>query len=268
MWRAQYRASCLQDALCRVTSTVLTRRNAEVTEWALVATADLPLGTFLGFYAGDVSTEARESLYSAQVGRVYIYPFEDEARITAPQRAARPLACMNEPAEGACANCCMVVQDFLPDEVIGVGPPTARFYRGLACFTCKAVARGEPLTWHYGRSYEAHRRAQGYRAGAPCELLTQGAPFLPDASQGVLARMPRVSQECVWPVFGAQQSERLPSRRRKKKKKRGSDDDSDTDSSGSGHMPKYTPRAESRAERLQRRRLPVPHAPSTSLPLQ
>ena len=65
MWRAQYRASCLPGALYRVASTVLTRRNAEVTEWALVATADLPLGTFLGFYAGDVSTEARDGAHRA-----------------------------------------------------------------------------------------------------------------------------------------------------------------------------------------------------------
>ena len=154
----------VHEGLHRVASTVLRRRNREVTEWALVATRDLPRGTFLGFFAGEVSTEARESLYAATVGHVHIYPFADEARITPAERARRPLASMNEPAEGDTANCFMVVQDLLPDEVLG--PAGARLYRGLACFTCRDVARDEELTWHYGASYEPHRRRQGYVAGA------------------------------------------------------------------------------------------------------
>lgn len=255
MWSAQYRAACLQSSLFRVVTTRLVRKNREVTEWTLVANADIPKGVFIGFYGGDMSTEEKESLYGVKVNHVFIYPFADESSISMEHRQTRPLANMNEPLPDDYANCCMIVQDFLPNEVSGApdDTPAPRFFRGLACFTCKPIKQGEELTWHYGRSYEGHRRAQGYDAGRPCKALIDREIFIPSHSHGVLRVMERVPHTCLFPVSGNLKSERISISVSKRKRRATSDDESDTSSSGSGHIPKYTPNNESRQARLERR---------------
>ena len=248
MWSAEYRSACMRDGLYRVVPHTFVRRNVEITEWSLVANVDLPKGTFLGFYSGAFDTEERESLYAAKVDDIYIYPFPNEQNISVQQRHARPFANMNEPAVHSYANCCMIVQDFLPSEVVGV-EGDAKFFRGLACFTCEDVRAEDHLTWHYGRSYEAHRQSQGYEAGQPCKALVEEEVFVPSNSEGVLRYVAQVSRECVFPVFGTRKSERIP---QKKRRRRESSDD-DSSSSGSGHIPKYVPKKETRTERLARR---------------
>ena len=145
-----------------------------------LANVDIPKGSFVGFYTGTFSTEQVESLYAAQVDDMFIYPFADERAITVFDRNRRPLANMNEPLEHTHANCCMIVQDFLPHEVLDV-PHTedsARFFRGLVCFTCEDVKKEQELTWHYGRHYASHREQEGYKAGKPCKALLDKEVFM------------------------------------------------------------------------------------------
>lgn len=255
MWPAQARASCFRSGMYEVKQETMVRRNMHIVEWSLVATRHIPTGTFLGFYSGEFSDHSKRSVYAARLGNFHIYPFPDEDNITQEQRVNRPFANMNEPNLHEFANCCMVVQDFSHGEVENVSQipnhETARFFRGLACFTCSDVQQGDSLTWYYGPSYDAHREQRGYVAGKQCRNLIDKVEFIPSASQAVLEVTTQVPHTCVIPVFGQKVSERFKLER--KKRKRGeSSDDSDTNSSGSGHIPKYTPSG-SRDERLRRR---------------
>lgn len=257
MWASEYRALCLvNDIPFRVEQTSLKKRNVDVTEYSLVATKDMTIGTFLGFYTGEFSQNVRTSLYAAQLNHVHIYPFPNEDEITLSQRESRPFANMNEPRENTEANCCMILQDFSHDEVefpTDFDPETvrnARFFRGLACFTCANVRNGDELTWHYGASYEQHRSSVGYKVGHPCRLLVENTAFLPDNSQGVLQVMHRVQFACVIPIYGLSKSPRFPLPKKRKRK----NSSESTSSSGSGHIPKYDPTKSNRTDRLNARK--------------
>ena len=254
MWQGEYRSNCIRNGLYDISSTTLVKKNEETQQWTLKAVIDIPTSVFLGFYTGEYSTDTRESLYSAQVNHIFIYPFPDEDNITEEQRKHRPFANMNEPVYGEYANCCMIVQDFKHDEIDGLveGDEKALFFRGLACFTCADVKEGDALTWYYGKTYEPNRQQQGYKSGQPCELLTEGAAFIPPNSSGVLSLTPRVSRACVIPIYRQHKSERFRVVKRKKKRD-ASDDSPDTDSSGSDHIPKYKPNTTTRSERHDNR---------------
>ena len=145
---------------------------------------------------------------------MHIYPFRDESKITLDQRRNRPLANMNEPSVGRYANCCFLPQDFKHDEVEGVenisGHNAARFFRGLACFTCEYVAKNEQLTWHYGNAYAPNRKEQGYEVGKPCLLLLEKQPFIEENSKSVLSVIPKVPYTYLIPVTGLRKSSRFP----------------------------------------------------------
>ena len=259
MWPAEQRAAQFPSGLYRVQQTKLMRRNVERIEWSLVANCDIPLGTFLGFYTGDHEETYRESLYAADLANIYIYPFKNESNITEEERKSKPFANMNEPNAGDYANCCFVNQDFDHREVEGVenipNYDIARFFRGLACFTCDDVKRGQELTWHYGKLYQANREEQQYEAGKPCVLLLHHEEFIPGNSQGVLSIMSKVPHTCLVAVTGLKKSNRFPLPRKKRRKKRDSSDDEDDSSSlESEDEPKYKPsETETRADRLKRR---------------
>ena len=243
---------CNRADVFRVSTKTVRLRNVEKTEWSLVAQTFIPSNTFLGFYTGVFDTHERESLYSVKIDSIFIYPFENESAITHDERLRHPFANMNEPDANTYANCCMIIQDFDCSEVDnGNADPRVRFYRGLACFTCKDIEENEELTWHYGKSYEENRLLQGYEAGWPCEKLLQKLIFIPSNSSGVFKYLPKVPLHCVFPIYGTHKSERFKKTKRKRKKT--SDDDSDTSSSGSGHIPKYVASTEGREERLARR---------------
>ena len=228
--------------LVKVVPIKLKKRNADVTEWSVQAKIDIPLGTFIGFYTGEFSHTPRKSLYAAQVDEMLIYPFADENNITTGDRHAHPLANMNEPVRGSSANCCMLIQDFSADEVLG-SALDARFYRGLACFTCEAVKAGAELTWFYGKTYQEHRQNEGYEAGTECKLLAQQIKFIPENSEGVLSVMSKIPLNCVFavPIESKRKSNRFPLRKKRRKRAESSEDDVDSSSSGSGHLPKYDP---------------------------
>ena len=224
MWRGEYRSNCIRNGLYDISSTTLVKKNEETRQWTLKAVIDIPIGIFLGH------------------------------NITDEQRKNRPFANMNEPLAGENANCCMIVQDFKHDEIDGLveGDDKALFFRGLACFTCADVKTGDDLTWYYGKAYEENRQQQGYDAGKPCELLTQRVAFIPSNSTGVLSFMPRVSRDCVIPMYRQHKSDRFKLKKRRRKKG-DSSDSPDTDSSGSGHIPKYRPNTTTRSERHNNR---------------
>ena len=265
MWVSEYRAICLMDSLYRVSQATFHRRNVEVTEYSLVATKDIPVGTFIGYYTGDFSQSVRLSMYAAKLNHMHIYPFVNEEAITFRERESRPLANMNEPSAGNRANCCMLIQDFRHNEIEFASESEAdelkkaRFFRGLACFTCADVKSGEELTWYYGSSYESIRRVQGYKAGTPCQKLIENEAFILENSETVLRVMPRVQYACVIPIYGANKSSRfeLSPKPPKRKRKLGSESESSGSSSGSDHIPKYDPTKSNRTDRLsvrQRRR--------------
>lgn len=247
-WPAQNRASCLVRGLYEVQYSLITKRNLETFEWSLVATRDLAVGTFLGFYSGRACMDCTErTVYGLKVTSAFVLlPFDDERNITFAEREARPLACMNEPTRGETANCCMVPQDFARDEVDGVAQladhEKARYFRGIACFTCREVQAGEELTWHYGPSYAPHREEAGYEVGADCPERFENDP------RRLLRAMRRVPHTCVVPVWGALHSQRFGRRSAFRPR---------TDegwSSGSGHAAEYVPDPLSREERLRKRR--------------
>lgn len=251
------RVSQITFNMHKVQPTIVRRRNIEITEWSLVATHDIAVGTFIGFYTGDFDDTYRDSLYAAKIDSMHIYPFKDESNISIDERKNRPLANMNEPSVGTYANCCFVPQDFKHDEIEGVqnipGHKAARFFRGLACFTCENVKKNEELTWHYGNAYAPNRKEQGYEVGKPCLLLLEKQHFIEDDSRSVLSVLPKVPYTCLIPVTGLRKSPRFPLPK-KKRRRNGSDDESeDESSSGSGHEMKYKPDANSRNARLERR---------------
>ena len=261
MWSAEYRAASIQNSdvetlshLYRVNTSILLKKNIQVIEWSLIANMDLEKGTFLGFYTGEFTTEQKSSIYSAQVDDILIYPFENEQNITEEERNLRPFANMNEPKVNRFANCCMIPQDFLHNEVSNVPAHEmhAHFFRGLACFTCDNITKGEELTWYYGKSYESHRQHQGYMAGKACKAIIEKEIFIPSNSQGVLQILSKVSRDCVFPVFKLRKTERISTKKRQRKQE---SDDSESSSSGSGHIPKYVPKQESRDVRRERRNL-------------
>lgn len=264
IWPSQRHLSQIIATLYRIQETTLHRRNVDIIEWSLIATSDIAMGTFLGFYTGDHDIEYRDSVYAAKLDNVHIYPFADEANITRQERDNRPFANMNEPNTGEHANCCFIVQDFGHDEVEGIERidqyEKARFFRGLACFTCDAVKRGEELTWYYGKTYEGNRIKQGYEAGKDCLSLLEKKEFIASNSQAVLAVMPKVPYTCLIAVTGLRQSLRFPVQKRTRSKNVSDDDeddDEDDSSSGSGHEIKYQPSAQSgsRSRRLMQRNL-------------
>lgn len=256
MWPAEQRLSCIRPSLYRLRKTNLYRRNVEVVEWSLVASVEIPIGTFLGFYTGHHSNETHESLYAAKINNTNVYPFANESNITLKERNIRPFANMNEPKVDDAANCCMIYQDFKHDEVDGVNnilnSESARFFRGLACFACRDIKKDEELTWYYGRSYEANRQKQGYEVGRQCDAIVDDLHFVASNSQAVLTVMPKVTYKCLIPVFGLQKSGRFPVQK-KRKKRNESDESSEKSSSGSGHEDKYQPISEDRETRRLRR---------------
>lgn len=256
MWPAQTRASCFRAEMYEIKRDSVFKRNMHIVEWSLVATRDIPIGTFLGFYSGEFDLSIRNSLYAAKLDNFHIYPFPDEDNISEEQRSQRPFANMNEPNIHEFANCCMIVQDFAHTEIENVSYipnfEAARFFRGLACFSCAEIKSGESLTWHYGPSYESHRQQQHYVAGRQCKKIIDKEVFIPSNSQGVLQVISKVPHKCVIPVFALRRSERFKFERKKRKRSESSDD-SDTNSSGSGHIPKYVPSG-SREDRLNRRK--------------
>ena len=254
MWVSEYRAICLMNSLYRVSQTTLYKRNIEVTEYKLVATQNIPFGTFLGFYTGNFSKTLRTSKYAAKLSHMHIYPFVNEEAITFRERELRPLANMNEPSAGNDANCCMLVQDFSHNEIEFESEEQAqelqkaRFFRGLACFTCANVKSGEELTWYYGSSYEPNRELEGYKAGSPCQKLMKKEAFILDNSESVLRVMSRIQYACVIPIYGTNKSLRfVPPKKRKRKE---SESDVTSSSSGSDHIPKYDPSKSNRKDRF------------------
>lgn len=240
--------ACFKNNLHKVEETQLIKRNTTIQEWTLIATQHISVGTFIGFYTGEKSQNSIKSLYSVQVNNTFIHPFNNDNNITFEERLLHPLANMNEPNEGESANCCMIVQDFSHDEIENVenivNHEKARFFRGLACFTCSNVNMGDALTWYYGNSYADFRQSQNYKAGKQCDLLLQRRAFIPSDSQGVLNSVNKVSYKCLFPVFGTHKSERFKQKKTKKRKRKYDSEDSGEDSnssSGSGHSPKYNP---------------------------
>ena len=152
MWPAQTRASCFRAEMYEIKRDSVFKRNMHIVEWSLVATRDIPIGTFLGFYSGEFDLSIRNSLYAAKLDNFHIYPFPDEDNISEEQRSQRPFANMNEPNIHEFANCCMIVQDFAHTEIENVSYipnfEAARFFRGLACLSCAEIKSGESLTWH------------------------------------------------------------------------------------------------------------------------
>ena len=244
-----YRAANQHSEASRPFALLVTRLRNRL-EWGLVTTAPISAGTCLGFYSGEFRIDRTPSLYAASLLRnVDIHPFADEEHISEAQRRERPFANMNEPNAGEQATCCMLVSDFAAHEIDGVEhiPDYARalFFRGLACFTCRDLSADEALTWHYGKSYEEHRVAEDYTAGVTCtpdevEAISHDAVF---------RTFPKVPWRVAYPVFTSIKSARFPKLRNKRRL-----DDEDTSSSGSGHVPKYTPRDEGRNVRNERRR--------------
>ena len=218
-------------------------RNRETRMWSLVAKRDLPRGTFVGFYTGAMDrNECPESYYALDMGpgAPCIVPFADEQRITPFERDRHVLASMNEPVQGEHANCDMVPQDYSHAEIDNVqaiaNHETARFFRGIACFTCVDVRRGDQLTWYYGDSYQPHRDHIGYVAGMRCRDL-DGLVH----SRSILDSLQRVPHYCVAAIVGRS----VKSDRFKVKRKRHVDsegEESSSSSSGSGHEEAYKPR--------------------------
>lgn len=248
----------LPHALYEVKKSTLKRRNLDIIEWSLIATCDIKVNTFLGFYTGSFKSEAYDSLYSAQLDDTHIYPFEDESNISEAERRSKPFANMNEPNESEHANCCFVVQDFKHDEVQDIqnipNHERALYFRGLACFSCIDIKKDDELTWYYGDSYEPNRIRQGYKAGKPCTLLLQKQAFIEKDSLGVLSVLPKIPSTYLIAVIKSRKSLRFP--HKKKRKKTESEDNNTSDSSsGSGHEIKYKPDIIGRGERLKRRNM-------------
>ena len=247
--RDSYRQHLYETLL--VKRTRLVTRNGETREWSLIAKRPLPIGSFVGFYTGDYMASNAESLYAVDLGpgQPTIFPFSDEQKIRSTERDRHPLASANEPPDGQHANMHMEPQDFATEEVEGAtshyNHDIAKFFRGLACFTCTDVAAGEQLTWHYGPSYEPHRVRQGYTAGLPCKRVLDGTPFLLKDSASVLQTLPRVPYYCVFPVIASLKSERF---RLKRVHVDSDGEESVASSSGSGHEEKYKPRPSARRQ--------------------
>ena len=251
---SQVRANCLNSDCFQLTQKKFTMgRNAEKLEWSLQATRSIPPSTFLGFYKGrfvERQEHDRPSLYAASVDSIVdVYPFADDNNISHAERYALPLASMNEPSVSERANCYMVVVDFAPNEVADAND-LAKFYRGIACFTCIQIEEGQELTWHYGKSYDPMRVQQHYTAGQSCFDLEPDAHTTANHLD-VLAAIGKVARNCVIPVWNRRS---IRANLNKKTRKKSSDDDDDTSSSGSGHEQHYKPNSESRGDRLQHRK--------------
>ena len=185
-------------------------RNTETRMWSLVAKRDIEKGTFIGFYTGSMASRTcpPDSHYSLHVGRSQpcIVPFINEDHITSAERDIHPLASMNEPSEGEFANCHMAVQDFNASEVADVktihNSEFARYFRGMACFSCHDINAGDALTWNYGPSYEPIRQLMGYVAGQPCRRVLDNEVFIKADSRSVLESLGgRVPNYVVFPVL-------------------------------------------------------------------
>lgn len=229
-----------------VKRTRLRTRNGEKREWSLVAKTDIPLGKFIAFYTGPMSTTSplAESRYAVDMGpgQPTIVPFPDENDITSQQRDRNPLACSNEPAEGHRANMHLIPQDFTKEEVDSVrnvyNHEIAKYFRGLAAFACRDIQAGEQLTWHYGPRYEPIRRLMGYVAGLPCQLVEQDRPFLKDNSASVFESLGAVPAYCVFPVLTNIKSIRF---RPKRPARVDSEGEESIDSSSGDHEQAYDP---------------------------
>jgi hypothetical protein len=219
----------------------LQMKNQTVLSWSLVAKKNISCGSFLGFYTGsmEMTMRDRESHYALEVGykQPCIYPFEDETNITSKVRNKHPLASMNEPNKGTHANSHMVIQDFDVAEIADVtnvyNYTHARFFRGLACFACCDIKKGDALTWHYGSKYQPIREGVGYEVGSPCKKVIDEEPFVRENSKTVLDAL-EGSIPC-YAVFMVLKTQNIKSSRFKKQKRHSVDsegDESDSFSSG------------------------------------
>jgi len=247
--RDEYRQHIFDHIL--VKRTRLRTRNAEKREWSLVAKTDIPIGTFIAFFTGSMSTLASsaQSLYAVDMGpgQPTIVPFPDEDHITPQERDRNPLACSNEPAEGQHANMHLMPQDFARSEISGIetlyNNDIAHYFRGLAAFACRDIEAGEQLTWHYGSSYEPNRLLMNYAAGFPCKRILEDEPFVQNDSKSVLDTLTRVQSYCVYPVVRAIKSERF---RTKRPARIDSEGEESVASSSGSHEEAYKPRPSKR----------------------
>ena len=150
----------------------------------LFATADIPAYGFVGLYAGVFYEEwwseddeldgdpPPRSHYAVNLsGFTVVPPGEDTPRGVDPRRY--PLAMMNEPPRGQTANVSIVEWSKAGEAVPGL-PPTAKVLVA-AVHTCRAVAAGEELYYHYGDAYDrAHYGRRPHSVGEPCPEIRRG----------------------------------------------------------------------------------------------
>lgn len=217
MWKAQRHMQTLQhtaytgsnDLLHESPNYYIKRiklrlKNLEGRQWSLLAKRNLPPGTVLGFYTGTLKYSTHKSLYALELYDDFsIFPFQDEDNIAYHERSARPFSNMNEPIENTTANCRMVMIDFKRSEVRNVKSihnyKQALFFRGVVCVTCRSVSMHDELTWHYGRTYESHRKTEGYKVGKPC-VYTLDESFISTIQP---------SHDSVYPIFDPINSNRF-----------------------------------------------------------
>lgn len=241
-----------------VKRTRLKARNNISLSWSLVAKRDIVCGSFIGFYTGsmEVTMRSRESDYALDMGynQPCIYPFEDESKIRSEDREKHPFASMNEPNKGDHANCHMVIQDFDVAEIADVtdvyNHTHAHFFRGLACFACCDIKKGDELTWHYGNKYQPIRDRVGYEAGSPCKKVIDDERFVSENSRAVLdalgGRIPHYA------VFMILKTQNIKSQRFKKRRKHTVDSEGEESDSFSSRdeVEAYKPRPSKRRKSL------------------
>ena len=141
----------------------------------LFAVNDIPAGSLVSVYTWDaiVSEADLKGRENEKEARRYAVESPDPAKTlvihTPIDKVKHPAAIANEPKEGTQANMQMQAAD------VELGP-TMVTYQILALYTCKFVAAGEELTWHYGNAYQPVRDAEGYTAGECC---TAAGPLQP-----------------------------------------------------------------------------------------
>ena len=116
----------------------------------LYAGMDLPKGTFLGFYSGDIKDGdyTGKDSYVFQLSDVYIKPRKTRKGVD-PVRY--PLAMCNEPRPGETANVTTIEFSSAKDVIATLKPKTK--IAALGFYTCRDVQGGEELFVHYGKRY-------------------------------------------------------------------------------------------------------------------
>lgn len=180
----------------------------------LFTTHDLPAYTFLGYYAGHFYDEAASSddedpadppppSHYAVNGSGYtvVPPGERTARGVDPR--VYPLAMMNEPPRGTASNVDVVEWTTAKDAVPGV-PPSTRV-GVLAVHTCRAVAAGEELYFHYGDAYDRrHYGRRPYNVGRKCDPIGRQRVPAEQRPRQVLLRLgvERIPRDEAYIEFG------------------------------------------------------------------